>query len=473
MTFVQPAFAVFFAVVFTAYLALGLAGSRGGADAAAVGRPFVGLRLQNVLLLVASAVFYGWEHPEWVALLYFSAGVDYVAAIGMERRPAFKGGLLALSLTVNLLLLGWFKYAGFAATNLQALGLDVPGVEVVLPAGISFYTFQSMSYTIDVYRGRLPACQNLRDYFVFVSFFPQLVAGPIERAPDLLRQVQAPRTVTLAGVGAGLQRMLWGFVLKCMVADNVAVYVDRLFGLSALSLPLTLAGAFAFSVQILADFNGYSEIARGAAQCLGFQLSPNFLHPYLAANPTEFWRRWHVTFSSWIRDYLYIPLGGSQGSWLRVASVTIVTFLLSGLWHGASWNFVAWGAWHGALVVLYRLADPLVRRAPRLVTVPVFFALTVVGWGFFRQTNLAALRETLTHPWPTLPGSERVVGAVVVAVGLGGGAVLVAGLLAERFVIPRLGAARPAFVAGYVSLCLTLLFFWTRTNADAFIYFRF
>jgi D-alanyl-lipoteichoic acid acyltransferase DltB (MBOAT superfamily) len=452
--FTQPAFAVFFPVVVAAYLLLG----RGG---------------QNGLLLVASAVFYGWEHPWWVALLYFSAGIDYAAALGMERWPARRGALLTLSLSVNLLLLGWFKYAAFAAENLRALGAPVPALEVLLPAGISFYTFQSMAYTVDVYRGRLPACRSLRDYFVFVSFFPQLVAGPIERAPDLLAQVQTPRTVTAAGLGAGLRRMAWGLLLKCMVADTVALYVDRLFGLARPSLLLTLAGAFAFSVQILADFGGYSEIARGAAQCLGFRLSPNFLHPYLAANPTEFWRRWHVTFSSWIRDYLYVPLGGSRGSPVRVAAVTVLTFALSGLWHGASWNFVAWGVYHGLLVLAYRRAAPLVERLPRVVSVPIFFGFTVVGWAIFRQHDGAALRAAVTGPVTADGAGEGVVAAVVVAVGAAGGAVLTAGLLVERYVVPRLGALRPALSFGFVSLAATLLFFWTRTNADAFIYFRF
>ncbi len=454
MSFVTLTFAIFFALVFALYVP-------------------VRWRLQNLLLLVASAAFYGWEHPWWVLLLYFSAGIDYLAAIGMERWPAHKRPLLTTSLGANLALLAWFKYAMFASDNLRALGADVPLLDVILPAGISFYTFQSMSYTIDVYRGVMPACRNILDYYLFVSFFPQLVAGPIERAPDLLRQVLAPRVVAWSNVEAGLLRATWGVAKKVIVADNVAVYVDRVYGLPTLSLPLAMAGAFAFAVQILADFSGYTDIARGVAQCFGFTLSPNFLHPYLAANPSELWRRWHVSFSSWIRDYLYVPLGGSKGSALRVAAVTVLTMAISGLWHGASWNFVLWGVYHGLLVVVYRPLWRVLGLLPRWVTVPIFFCLVVFGWAIFRQHDASVLFDTFRHPWPVHPHSELIVGGVLMAVGACGGAILVLGLLAERYLLPRLGALRPAFAVGFVSLVATLLVYWMRTNADAFIYFRF
>ncbi|MSQ03502.1 MAG: MBOAT family protein [Myxococcales bacterium] len=454
MSFVTPTFAVFLALVLAVYVP-------------------VRWRLQNLLLLLASATFYGWEHPSWVLLLYVSAGIDFLAAIGMERWPAHKRPLLATSLGANLALLAWFKYAMFAADNLRALGADVPLLDVVLPAGISFYTFQSMSYTIDVYRGVMPACRSILDYFLFVSFFPQLVAGPIERAPDLLRQVLAPRVVTANDIGAGLLRATWGVAKKVIVADNVAVYVDRVYGLPTLSLPLALAGAFAFAVQILADFSGYTDIARGVAQCFGFTLSPNFLHPYLAANPTELWRRWHVSFSSWIRDYVYVPLGGSKGSAFRVAAVTVLTMATSGLWHGASWNFVLWGVYHGLLVVLYRPLWRVLAPLPRWLTVPLFFCFTVFGWAIFRQHDASVLVETFRHPWPVHPTGELIVGGVVLAVGACGGALLVLGLVVERTLVPRLGALRPAFAVGFVALVATLLVYWTRTNADAFIYFRF
>jgi D-alanyl-lipoteichoic acid acyltransferase DltB (MBOAT superfamily) len=464
VTFTDPAFAILFGVVLLLYLPV-------------AGRAW-GLRAQNLLLLIVSAVFYGWVHPVWVALLYLSASVDYGAALAMERWPDRKRALLVVSLTCNLGLLAAFKYVGFFSANLQALGVPVPVVEVLLPAGISFYTFQSMSYTIDVYRGQLRACRDPVDYFVFISFFPQLVAGPIERASDLLAQVTAPRTVTAAGFGAGLMRATWGLAKKLVVADNVAVYVDRVYGLPALSAPLALAGAFAFSVQILADFSGYTDMARGVAQMMGFRLSPNFLHPYLAANPTELWQRWHVSLSGWIRDYLYIPLGGSRGGPARVAAVTVVTMGLSGLWHGASWNFVLWGLYHAALVLVYRQLWPLLKPLPRVVTVPVFFCLVVIGWAIFRQTDAAVLFATIRHPLPVAPAADAVVSAVVLAIGACGGAVLVLGLLVERWLLPRLtlpdrGALRVAFGAGLVSLVATLLVAWMRTNADTFIYFAF
>ncbi len=454
MTFVDPVFPVFFLVVLALYAP-------------------AGHRLRNLVLLVASAVFYGWAHPSWVVLLAASASVDWAAAIGMERWPERKGPLLVASLAANLGLLGWFKYVGFATENLRLLGVDVPLAEVVLPAGISFYTFQSMSYAIDVYRGDLRACRSLADYLVFVSFFPQLVAGPIERAKDLLAQVVTPRTLRLEDAGRGLVLIAWGAAKKCVIADNVAVYVDRLFGLDDPGLLLTLAGASAFSVQILADFSGYTDMARGAARILGFSLSPNFLHPYLAAHPGELWRRWHVSFSSWIRDYLYIPLGGGRGGPARVAAVTVLTMAMSGLWHGASWNFVAWGVFHGVLVVVYRPIWPLLRALPRVVTVPVFYMFTVFGWAIFRQHDMGALLRALAAPLAHAGPDERVVAAVVAGVGAAGGATLVLGLLAERYVVPRLGAARAPAAVGFVSTVATALVFWARGDADAFIYFRF
>ncbi len=452
MSFVSPTFAVFFVVALALYLVLRH-------------------RWQNLLLLVTGAIFYGWEHPEWVLLLYLSAGIDYFAAIGMERYPEHRRPLLAVSVTANLSLLGWFKYANFGSSNLRALGFDTPELDVVLPAGISFYTFQSMSYTIDVYRGQLRACRSFTDYFAFISFFPQLVAGPIERAHDLLTQIQSPRTVTLEAIGNGLVTAAWGVALKAVIADNVALYVDRLFGLPRMSLPMLAAGASAFSVQILADFSGYTTIALGVATCFGFKLSRNFLHPFLAANPTEHWTRWHVTFSGWIRDYLYVPLGGSRGSKLRVAGVTLLTMGLSGLWHGASWNFVLWGLYHGFLVVLYRPLWPWLSRLPRWVTVPIFYVLLNLSWFLFRQHDLGRLAYTLQHPAATR--EEWVVAAVVAGVGLAGGAVLVAAMLVELYVVPRLGRWKPAFGAGLVSLVVCLLLYWSRAGADGFIYFRF
>lgn len=454
MSFVTPEFLAFFTVVLALYSVLTH-------------------RWQNVLLLVASAVFYGWEEPWYVALLYAATAGDFLAGLAMERWPGHKRLALTVSIVLNLGLLAWFKYAGLFATTLQQLGVPVAIPVVPLPAGISFYTFQTMSYTIDVYRGERKPSHSPLHYFTFVSFFPHLVAGPIMRAPVLLAQVEHPRTLRWERVGSGLALATLGAVKKLVIADNVAVYVDRLFGLPHLSLPLALAGAFAFAVQILADFSGYTDMARGLARTLGFDIPPNFLHPYLAANPREFWQRWHVSFSSWIRDYLYIPLGGSRGGPARVAAVTLATMGISGLWHGASWNFALWGIYHGILIVVHRRVQRWLAPIPRILAVPSMFVWTVFGWLLFRQHDGASLAWTFTHPLPAHPREEAVVAGVVAAVGAAGGAALILALLVERHVVPRLGSYRLAAGIGFVSLAATATFYWMRTNADAFIYFRF
>ncbi|MBN1337437.1 MAG: MBOAT family protein, partial [Deltaproteobacteria bacterium] len=290
MTFVQIEFVAFLAIVFTIYVL------------------FRRFRAQNVVLLLASLVFYGWVHPWFLALLLFTATLDYLSGRAMARWPARKRWFLAASLTGDLGLLGYFKYADFFLENVRA-GLDALGIPsaigpigVFLPVGISFYTFQSLSYIIDVYRGDTQPRRNLLDYFLFVAFFPQLVAGPILRADALLVQVERPRRITWEGFASGLSLALWGAFKKICVADVVADYVDKAFQLQAPNAALVAAATLGFGVQILADFSGYTDIARGVARMMGFELPLNFDHPYLAKSPSDFWRRWHISFSSWIRD---------------------------------------------------------------------------------------------------------------------------------------------------------------------------
>jgi len=373
-------------------------------------------RFQNILLLVASYFFYGYVHPWFLALIATSTVVDYCAARGMEAWPELRKRFLWISVLPNFGMLGFFKYFNFFVDNVHAVllmaGLHTSqlALRVVLPVGISFYTFQAMSYTIDVYRGELRARRSLLDVAVFISFFPHLVAGPIQRASFLLPQVEKRRTFSVEAARTGLLKICWGFFKKLVIADNVGVIANKVFVLADPSFPLLWVGVFAFAVQIYADFSAYTDIARGVSRWLGFELTENFNHPYLARGPADFWRRWNISLSTWFRDYVYVPLGGSrEGEW-RWARNVMVTFLLSGLWHGASWNYVLWGLYHGTLLVISRVPAILRGGAARtsvqppgstaaIVTVARIagmFVLTNIGWLLFRETEISAIARDLT-----------------------------------------------------------------------------
>ncbi|MBM3809266.1 MAG: MBOAT family protein [Acidimicrobiia bacterium] len=372
------------------------------------------LRAQNVLLLVGSYLFYGWVHPWWPVLLCVTTLVDYWAARRIfELAPARRSPILApraptpdprrkawlwSSLAANLGLLGFYKYFDFFVANVAAAGAALGWhmsplvLGLALPAGISFYTFQSMSYTIDVYRGHAPARTNFIDVAAFVSFFPHLVAGPIMRATNLLPQVEQERRFDVAAVRGATVLIVWGFFKKLVIADNVGVIANKVFALQQPDFYVLWAGVFAFAIQIYADFSAYTDIARGVAKCYGFDLIKNFERPYLAAGPADFWHRWNISLSTWFRDYVYIPLGGSRrGPW-RVGANLMMTFLASGIWHGASWNYVLWGAYHGLLLVLARgfsaVRMPAMLRPLRMLAM---FALTCVGWLMFRETEMQQL----------------------------------------------------------------------------------
>ncbi|MBX3467228.1 MAG: MBOAT family protein [Planctomycetes bacterium] len=317
-------------------------------------------RGQNALLLGASYVFYACWDWRFLGLIWASTAVDYAVGRGLARTdaPSRRRALLLASVGTNLSILGFFKYWDFFARELGALlaaiGLPAapPTLGLILPVGISFYTFQTMSYTIDVYRRQTPACADPLDFALFVAFFPQLVAGPIERAGRLIGQIARPRAPGVEDVRAGTYLILIGLFKKVVLADSLAPLVESVFtgDASARAGPEVVMGAYAFALQIYGDFSGYSSIAQGVARWLGFQLTDNFRHPFFARDLGDLWRRWHVSLSTWLRDYVYVPLGGSRrGAW-RTASNLLITFTLCGLWHGAAWTFVAWGAFHGALL---------------------------------------------------------------------------------------------------------------------------
>ena len=321
------------------------------------------LRWRNLLIVVSSYLFYGWWDWRFLGLLFFSSSFDYAVGLGIAKLSpgSRRKTLLAASVVVNLVILGFFKYYGFFVESCAALfarlGLPFhPGtLHIVLPVGISFYTFQSMSYAFDVYRGEIKATRHFINFLAFVSFFPQLVAGPIERASHLLPQFERTVVITRAMLAEGIWLMIWGMFKKVALADSFAPLVEMVYHDAPPGGLAVVLGTIAFGLQIYCDFSGYSDIARGTARVLGFDIMWNFKLPYASSSLREFWGRWHISLSTWLRDYLYISLGGNRRGRGRAALNVFVTMLLGGLWHGAAWNFVLWGAWHGTALVVERL----------------------------------------------------------------------------------------------------------------------
>ncbi len=368
--------------------------------------PFRGRRL---LLTVAGYFFYGWWNPAYVLLLLASTVMDFHFAriIHQSEKPATRKLFLILSVVANLGYLGFFKYFMFLNQTVAGVwslvGLTYPpsllDVRIVLPIGISFYTFQSMSYIIDVYRRTIPPAKSIAQYACFLAMFPQLIAGPIVRYHDLADQLPKP-DLSMARFYAGLQFFILGMAKKVLLADNISPLADRFFdapNLAAFSSLDALLAAVAYSLQIYFDFSGYSDMAVGLGQMLGFEYPQNFHSPYKSASVTEFWRRWHMTLSHWLRDYLYISLGGNRQSRRATYRNLVLTMLLGGLWHGANWTFVLWGGWHGLWLAIERALgkrNPL-RRLPRPLQVVWTCGLVFLGWIVFRAGNLTRAGEAL------------------------------------------------------------------------------
>ncbi|MES9923758.1 MAG: MBOAT family O-acyltransferase [Candidatus Thiodiazotropha endolucinida] len=356
------------------------------------------------MLLVASYVFYGYWDWRFLSLIAFSTIVDFIVAQNLEKetRQPIRQRWLLLSLCSNLGLLGFFKYFGFFskefAVLLESLGFQasMPTLNIILPVGISFYTFQTLAYTIDVYRGKTKPTNNLLDFAVYVSFFPQLVAGPIERSKDLLPQIVNPRSFTKGNFSEGLYHILIGMFKKVVIADNMAPIVNQVFSTPVSDLNGTeiLIGVYAFAFQIYGDFSGYSSIAQGIAKWLGINLSWNFRMPYFSTTPSEFWRRWHITLSSWLRDYLYITLGGNRHGHFNTFRNLVLTMFLGGLWHGANWTFAVWGLAHGFILVVYHALESVTKKilipgiVGKVIGAIIFFHLVCITWLLFRAENL-------------------------------------------------------------------------------------
>jgi alginate O-acetyltransferase complex protein AlgI len=455
-------------------------------------------RQQNAFLLFSSMVFYGWWDWRFLGLVFISATVDYTVANALERSTSVNKRklLLAASMVANLGLLGFFKYFDFFVSSftdsfmLFGRPINAGALNIVLPVGISFYTFQTMSYTIDVYRGQMKATRDAVAFTAYILFFPQLVAGPIERGRQLLPQFLKPRVFDEGAARDGMRQLLWGLFKKVVVADNCAYYADQIFGNEGNHYGgALLLGVFLFAFQIYADFSGYSDIAIGTARLFNIHLMRNFNYPYFSRDIGEFWRRWHISLSTWFRDYLYIPLGGSKGSKLFVARNVMIIFLVSGLWHGANWTFVAWGALNGLLFLPLILSDKhkghtgplapgrLLPTLPEFGKMVLTFFLVCLTWVFFRSTSMEMAFDVFAEifstslfrkPPGTMPGLRA---TILFSVAL---MLIVEWLQREKQhglegISPL---SRPVRWSAYATICLIMILFAPDTT-DTFIYFQF
>jgi alginate O-acetyltransferase complex protein AlgI len=456
---------------------------------------------RNVVIVVASYFFYGWWDYRFAILMLATSLLDFYAArlIAASGDPRFRRACLLASCGANLAVLGYFKYFNFFAANLQALAaragihLGFVAVEVLLPAGISFYTFQAMSYTIAVYRGQLGAVPRLVDYLAFISFFPHLVAGPIMRATHLLPQFTSERHFDEAQAADGLRQMLWGFFKKMALADNLAPTVDQAFrDVTTQSGPTLAYATLAFAFQIYFDFSAYSDIAIGCARLFGVNLMRNFAYPYFSQSMAEFWRRWHISLSTWFADFVYVPLGGGRVPPLRHAANVLITFLLSGLWHGASWNFVIWGAMNGVAVLPAALRKGARRIGaedvpggerdwPGIVVLARMlgtFLIVCLAWVFFRASTLPQALEAVRRILATLVTPVQYSGFALPAEYHSLVCMVVATVAVEWLGRRRPhplqfeGWSRPVRWLVY-TLVIWLSLYWAPAQTGKFIYFQF
>lgn len=456
------------------------------------------IRLQNLLIVLASYVFYGWWDWRFLSLIVFSTVVDYTIGIklGTEQKALNRKVLLWISIAVNLGFLGFFKYYNFFIDNFTEAfsffgqGVNINSLNIILPVGISFYTFQTLSYSIDVYRKKMKPTTDFIAFSAFVSFFPQLVAGPIERAKHLLPQFIKERTFNYHKAVDGMRQILWGLFKKVVIADNAAQFANLIFNNSTdYSGSTLLLGAIFFTFQIYGDFSGYSDIAIGTSRLLGFDLMRNFDFPYFSRNIAEFWRRWHISLSTWFRDYLYIPLGGSRGStWMKIRN-TFIIFLVSGLWHGSNWTFIVWGALNAIYFLPLLLTNKnraylgAIAENTTFPTAHEFammlgtFALTVLAWIFFRAESvghaLSIISEIFSSSLFTLPSFEGKKAAFTTLLFIAAFLIFEWNGRKEEYAIASLGLTwkRPVRYAFYYSIMFALV--WFRGQQQEFIYFQF
>jgi len=456
------------------------------------------LKIQNLLIVVASYIFYGWWDWRFLSLILFSSIVDYSVGIGLskQRNHVKRKLLLWTSIVVNLGFLGFFKYYNFFLDNLVEaftfLGTPInpQGLNIILPVGISFYTFQTLSYSIDVYKRKLEPTKDFIAFSAFVSFFPQLVAGPIERATNLLPQFLEKRKFDYAKAVDGLRQILWGLFKKVVIADNAAEIANQIFNNSLdYSGSTLLLGAVFFAFQIYGDFSGYSDIAIGTSRLFGFNLMQNFAFPYFSRDIAEFWRRWHISLSTWFRDYLYIPLGGSRGGiGIKVRNIFII-FIVSGFWHGANWTFIIWGGLNAVyflpllLLNKNRVNTDIVAQGKYFPSIREFFkilltfGLTVLAWVFFRAENLGHALNYLSTIFsksifniPDYPNNKHALITLVLIIIL----IIIEWIGREReYALETLGVSWNRIFRWMFYYGITITIFWFAGKQQQFIYFQF
>lgn len=458
------------------------------------------LRGQNLLLLIASLYFYGCWDYRFLFLLVFSILLDYFSGIqiSVARSKYSKRFWLWLSISINLGFLGIFKYYNFFVESfshglsLVGLNMNLRSLQVILPVGISFYTFHGLSYVIDIYKDKIAPEKNLVDYSLFVSFFPLLVAGPIERATHLLPQIKKERQFVYAQSVDGLKQILWGLFKKIVIADNCAIFADEIFNNSSnYSGSVLLLGALFFTIQIYGDFSGYSDIALGTARLFGFDLLRNFSYPYFSRDIAEFWRRWHISLSTWFRDYLYIPLGGSKGGALKKIRNTFLIFIVSGFWHGANWTFIFWGFLNALFImpsILFKTnrdnlnivaQGKLLPSVGETFNILTTFLLTVFAWIFFRSESILQAFQIISRIFsksllslPYFEGIGMSVTTLIFTVIF----FFVEWLGREhQFAIQKLQIGNSRFIqwSFYYLIIICILFYASSSTEKQFIYFQF
>lgn len=459
------------------------------------------LKARNTLLTLASLFFYAWGETFYVWVMLASILMNYLAGlwIGSARTPEWRKVAIVAGVSANLGLLLWFKYANFLAEDLSAvfhtMGIAFPALDHVdLPLGISFFTFQGLSYLIDVYRHEVPAQRQLGKIALYKSLFPQLIAGPIVRYRDVMAELD-DRTVTLSDFAVGTRRFIIGLGKKLLIADNVALVADRIFDLPGAAMPVSVAwlGGIAYTVQIYFDFSGYSDMAIGLGRMFGFHFLENFNFPYIATNVRDFWQRWHISLTTWFRDYVYIPLGGNRGGTLKTYLNLFTIFFLTGLWHGASWNFVLWGLFHGTFLILERVGlDRLLKRLPGIIGTIYVLVILQFSWSFFHTDDLTeawnyarSMVGAYPDPSPYLYASVYLSNEVIICLVLGAfcSTPLLRNVLAAcrkraaSWTTSTQWMARAVYqwsdVLVHVAILLLCVMHLASSTYDPFIYFRF